>query len=376
MRAHNFENRKLIVFTDTLNTGGKERQLVEMIFQLADRKYFQKKNISVLTMSTKGYFDDVLEKKGIKVIRILRKWRWDPSVVWQIRKIIKTAEPTILHSFSEMPSFYLSFLKKSKNRIFVDASIRDAIPIQGIIGTLVRIIINLRADAVIANSAAGMRAQKAPNGKCHVLYNGFNFERIKNTYSINEIKGSLGIVEKHTVGMVANFHPRKDYETFIATAEEVIKFNKNVAFIAIGDGETLKYIKNLVSVKSKSKIVFLGHREDVESIIKIFSIGVLFSNNCLHREGISNSIMEYMASGKPVIANHSGGTSEIVEDGVNGYLIRQGGVKQVADKIIQLLDDDELRNELGNNGKATIANKFEINIMARKLIKIYDHYLK
>ena len=65
-----------------------------------------------------------------------------------------------------------------------------------------------------------------------------------------------------------------------------------------------------VPVHLKDKIIFLGKIANVENIINIFDIGILITNSKVHGEGVSNSIIEYMALGKPVIATRGGGTDQ------------------------------------------------------------------
>ena len=88
-----------------------------------------------------------------------------------------------------------------------------------------------------------------------------------------------------------------------------------------------------VPVSLLNKIIFLGKRSNVESIINIFDVGILLTNSKVHGEGISNSIMEYMALGKPVIATRGGGTNEVVIEGENGYLIDPFNEDQLIEKI-------------------------------------------
>ena len=88
----------------------------------------------------------------------------------------------------------------------------------------------------------------------------------------------------------------------------------------------------------------LGRQSDVESIINISNICVLTTNVKIHGEGISNSILEYMAMGKPVIASCGGGTNEIVEDAVTGFLISPLSPRELAEKIEILIDNPEFEN--------------------------------
>jgi glycosyltransferase involved in cell wall biosynthesis len=113
-------------------------------------------------------------------------------------------------------------------------------------------------------------------------------------------------------------------------------------------------------------------RSDVESIINAFDIGILLTDLERHGEGISNSIMEYMAAGKPVIATDGGGTREIVIDGETGFLVPQKSPERVAETIDKLLNDDELRRNMGLMGKQMIQREFNIHRMTSEHVELYE----
>ena len=93
-------------------------------------------------------------------------------------------------------------------------------------------------------------------------------------------------------------------------------------------------------------------------------------------EGISNSILEYMALGKPVIATSGGGTNEIVADLKTGFLIGTSNPEELAEKIELLLDNVKLREGMGLAGKEWIVKYFSIDLMINKYINLYNDLLK
>jgi glycosyltransferase involved in cell wall biosynthesis len=92
-------------------------------------------------------------------------------------------------------------------------------------------------------------------------------------------------------------------------------------------------------------------------------------------EGISNSILEYMALGKPVVATSGGGTNEIVIDLETGFLVDQSNPKEMADKLSILLDDSILRTKMGQKGKDRIHDTFSIEKMTGQYISEYKKLL-
>ena len=116
-------------------------------------------------------------------------------------------------------------------------------------------------------------------------------------------------------------------------------------------------------------IYFLGAQENVENIVNTFDIGVLIT----FTEGISNTIMEYMALKKPVIATNGSGTIEIVNDNETGYLVQPKDSADLADKILFLLNNEKLREAFGTKGYNRIVNFFSMNRMVSEYINVYKN---
>jgi glycosyltransferase involved in cell wall biosynthesis len=234
------------------------------------------------------------------------------------------------------------------------------------------------SDLIVGNSNAGLKSYGAPEGKAVCVYNGMNlmrFEKLKDPNLVrNEIFGSIPS-DIFIVGMVAMFHPRKDYRTLIESAIQIVTANDTMRFVLIGSGSDLSFIKSKVPSDLSDRIIFLGNLTDVESVINIFDIGVLLTNSKVHGEGISNSIIEYMALGKPVIATNGGGTNEVVIDNYNGFLIEGENIDQLTERIHFLYLNKELSSSLGANGKKLVNQKFDIEFMAKQYISIYSNLL-
>jgi glycosyltransferase involved in cell wall biosynthesis len=188
------------------------------------------------------------------------------------------------------------------------------------------------------------------------------------------VRARTGINTDKVVGMVASFNKYKDQNTFITAAQKILSMRNNVSFLLIGDGENIQTCKMKVLPEFRDKIIFLGKIKKVEEIINIFNVGVLCSTN--YGEGISNSIMEYMALKKPVIATDCEGNRELVVEGKTGFLVGQGNAKELAARIIQLLDNDSLTTQFGDAGHKRIVSEFNMEKFISKYIKLYKSILE
>src|SRR5262249_41091338 len=135
---------------------------------------------------------------------------------------------------------------------------------------------------------------------------------------------------------------------------------------AVGDGEALEASRKIAA--DVGAIKFLGKRKNVEEIVETFDIGVLST----FTEGISNSIMEYMALRKPVVATDGGGTRELVVDGETGFLVPPGNPDALAAKIEYLLDHPDIAKGMGEAGEVRLRREFSITRMVERTAKLYE----
>ena len=196
-------------------------------------------------------------------------------------------------------------------------------------------------------------------------------KRIENLIHPMEVRKRFGIKTKFVVGMVATFSDNKDYKTIIKAAEIILDNRKDITFMLVGEGPNLKYFKESIKAENSSYILFPGNQQNIESIVNIFNIGVLTT----YTEGISNSIMEYMALGKPVIATEGGGTKEIIVNNETGFIIDHASVDQLVEKINYLISSPEKAYEMGQRGKERIMKSFSIEQMVNQTIDLYREVL-
>jgi glycosyltransferase involved in cell wall biosynthesis len=218
---------------------------------------------------------------------------------------------------------------------------------------------------------AVFKAYGAPLDKSGVIYNGFNFSRLSQLPSTEEIRTKFNITTKFVVAMVATFSAYKDYKTYIKGALEVLKTRDDVSFLCIGDGDDSAF-RALVPAEKSNRILFLGKQNKVESIMNICDIGVLATDVRNHAEGISNALMEFMALGKPVIATNFGGSVELVVNGKTGYLVEAYDHNELATRVNTLLSSDLLRTEMGKASRERVETQFSIDKMVSSFYEEYQ----
>jgi len=357
---------KILFIIESLRRGGKERQLIELIKQLVGRGYV----ITVVVFdSTFAYAEinglniNILKKNGINLFKS----------IFKLFTIIKKTKPKIIHSWSALTTLLIYPAAKRYNVKLID-SIRYAKSIKPLSKKwFISNLAFLLSDRVVANSNAGLKTHhKVYNRKYKVIYNGYECHKKLQLSDIVELKKKLGIKKKYVVGMVATFHPGKDYKSFIEAGKKILEERSDVCFMCIGEGLQKSELENSIEEKYRSFFSFTGKRDDVESIIEIFDVGVLLSNINVSAEGISNALTEIMAARKPVIATNAGGNRELITNDKDGFLIDAFAVEQLANKIKLLIDNDNLRTEMGQLAREKIQHQFSVEKMVNSYLNTYQ----
>ena len=361
---------KILFLIDGLGLGGKERQVIELLKGLTKRNNIK---LRLVILSNNVHYSNIKDV-NLTTYFIDRQVRKDPTVFVTLYKICKDFQPDIIHSWESMCSVYAMPLANIFGAKFINGMIRFAPAKVKRFGRLwARAKFTFPwSDIILANSYAGLKSFNVPKQKGHCIHNGFDLSRIRDLEASEVIRNKFKIHTPKVVGMVARFHARKDFETFVLSAKQILQKRKDVTFLAIGDGRTLRKCMDLVNGEFPDNIKFLGRQNDVESIVNIFDVAVLAS----YAEGISNSIMEYMSLAKPVVATNHGGTGEIVVDKVTGFLVEPKNVEEMAAKIEFLLDDEETTKGMGNAGRERVVKEFGLEKMTERYVELYQQCIR
>ena len=165
--------------------------------------------------------------------------------------------------------------------------------------------------------------------------------------------------------MVGRLVPDKGYPVFLNAAKIILNKMPDVHFLIVGDGVEKENLKKMTGqLQIESYIHFLGTIENVPQIVSLFDVAVMSSDF----DTFSNSILEYMAMSKPVVATNVGSISEAVHHDVNGYLLQRGDIEGLAGSVLKLLDNNNLAVRMGNAGRKMVEDKFSI----QRMVKAYE----
>lgn len=202
-----------------------------------------------------------------------------------------------------------------------------------------------------------------------VVYNGINLKRFDPTNNFSEVKLDLDLNKfKTVVGFIARMSTQKEPLLLIKAMEHVIKKDRSVGLLMVGDGELKPFALELAkSLNIESNIVFSDFRPDIPDVLNACDIYCLPSL----WEGLPIGLMEAMAMRKAVIATPADGTVELVEDCENGVLTPFKDAAKLASNILMLHTNIPFRNKIANNAYTTIHQNHSIIKMVDKVEKIY-----
>lgn len=206
-----------------------------------------------------------------------------------------------------------------------------------------------------------------------VLYNGVNTQRFKPDEALRQaLRDKHGMPhDKLVVLTVASLTPVKCHQTLIDAAAIVRdQIERSVEYRFVGEGAQREALEAQVKALGLDGVVTLpGGSDQVPELLAAADLFVLPSR----LEGMSNAIIEAMASGLPVIANAVGGNVELIDEGVSGMLSEPETPASMAAALVELLTDDELRLKLGRQARQRTESLFSIEAMMRNYAQCYRH---
>jgi len=239
-----------------------------------------------------------------------------------------------------------------------------------------RLVARWTDGLIVMNSEDYERAQKMgfkPDENLFFVHGvGVDLERFsqgrENGISVRE---ELGLDNQDVVvTCVAEFIPRKNHGFLLDAWKFVSRNERKSHLLLVGEGRICNAMESRVQQKRIPRVYFLGFRRDVPRILAATDVLVLTSKH----EGLARCIMEAMAAGKPVVATDVRGSRDLVENGVTGLLVELGDVEGLAQALLQLIRDPELRKKMGQAGRAKIQD-YSLERVLDEMSAIYARYL-
>ncbi len=375
--------RITIAFVENrLVLGGGSEQVVYDVIRGLDPSRFRPILICLHEM---GEWGEALSKRGIKVYERVAGHSLDPRNILRLSRILKQERADFLYvtdgfhnmiagrlaaAIARTPQSVLIFhsydtvMRKAltrSRRAVLDLSDRLFHPL------FHRIIALSESHRTYLN-----RVKRIPAEKISIVYNGIDCDRYESDADASLVRQKYDLpIDGTVIGMIAGLRRWKAHDMLLRAAVPVLEESPDTVFVLAGDGPERERLEQLAKdLGVDTNVRFLGRVEDVPELLAALDASVLSS---MH-EAFPLSLLESMAASIPLVATDVGSVSEIVEDGVNGFLVPSGAEAAFADAILRLVRDPELARRLGANGRKKLEAQFTLRRMVSSCEALFSEW--
>jgi glycosyltransferase involved in cell wall biosynthesis len=366
---------------------GADRILLELVSGMKEDGWEP-----IIILPNQGPLVQEFEAIGVKVIimafPVLRRKYFNPSGILsffsqitkytkEITKIIKEYNVSIVHSntLAVLPGIFAA----KKSNISHIWHVHEIITSPSFLTKMLSMLAYRYSDKVVTVSKAVknhfVKGYPRTESKTVVIYNGINSNKFKPDQNIDRYE-KLGLPpETKIFGMIGRINRWKGQLDLLSAAEEVLNKIPESHCLFVGgvfENETQFRDKLLQGIASKgldNRITVLDFQKDPENVHRYFDVFILPS---IEPDPLPTVVLESMSTGVPVVAYSHGGAPEMVKDNETGYLVEVKNTKIMAERIMTLLNNPELKNRMGKNGRERILNHFSKSAFFKNFSSMYE----
>jgi glycosyltransferase involved in cell wall biosynthesis len=367
---------RLLKMLTSFQIGGTERQVANLALGIHASRF----DLHLACLRNRGELLRELEQLRIPrpVFDIGRLYT--PGTLWQAIRLVRYIHRhliQIVHTYGFYPNVFAVPAARIAGASIVVASIRDRGDILTPMQRWIQKLACRLADCVLVNAEAIREAligQGYRPGNIVVIKNGVVASRPATRENGAFLRRELGVpASAPLVFVFSRLNTMKGVEYFIEAAASVAGKFPEARFLIVGDGGRRTELEaHARRLGLENRVIFTGFRTDVPELLSEAAISVLPSLS----EGLSNSLLESMASGVPVIAANVGGNPEIIEHDVSGLLVPVRDSAALAGAMSRLLDDAPLAARFGEAGRERVAEVFSMERSLGEVESLYERLVE
>jgi sugar transferase (PEP-CTERM/EpsH1 system associated) len=362
-----------------LSTGGLENGLVNIINRSPPDRYRH----VIICLTTADEFAQRITAPDVQVIELQKREGYDLRCYAALRRLLKELRPAIIHSrnMAALEAQLCSVGLRNVKRVHGEHG-REINDLDGsnwkylLFRKLMRLFVH-RYIAVSKDLEHWLIAMVGVSAeKIRQIYNGVDHSRFAPEF-VKPLALLPARWQQHdgilVAGTVGRLTPVKDQQLLLLAVAHMREsdpaLRDRVRLLIVGDGPLRPLLTQLIEQLALQDIAWLaGDRQDVPRLLQAMDVFVLPSLG----EGISNTVLEAMASGLPVIATAVGGNVELVQDGYNGSLVPAGDHLALSKALAALLHDDSERVRRGANARQRVCERFDWDRTVASYLCVYD----
>jgi len=351
---------------DELDIGGTEQQILELVRRLPRDRY-----TPLVCCFRHGRKAAEIEALGVRVVHLPKRRTFDPGFLYRLYRLMGLERIDIVHTFLIGGNLWGRLAALAAGVPVLVASERNVdvweSPVKRAIG---RVLAGC-TGSVVANAEAVRNyliTRGANPARVITIRNGVDLSRFERPIDIAAVRRACGIAPEHFLAtVVARLEPQKGHETVIEATDRLRDRYPNFRVLFVGGGSYENHLREIVARRGLTdRVVFAGFRTDAPDLLRATDVSVLTST----REGLSNTLLESLAAGRPVIASRVGGNAEVVAPAV-GILVPPGDPTALTDALGRLLADPAAAARMGAQGAEHVRRHFSVNRMVADTVALY-----
>ena len=376
--AGSWDRIRVLQFLSNFAIGGTERQVVNLVRGLTPARF----EVRFGCLRLWGELLDDVTDPGISVAEYRISGLLNAHAMRErlrLARDLRRARIEIVHTYNFYSNFFAIPAARLAGVPVVIASIRGLDTDLTLLKRRAQRLVCHLAHRIVVNAEAVRQALVADgydSRKIAVIRNGIDLSRFRSLRRDGRLRQELGFPpQAPLVAVFSRLIPLKGLEYFLEAAALVAQRVEKARFLVVGDylakhnGEIVSdgtYRDELQQYAARlglnGRVTFTGFRRDVPELLSEIAVSVLPS---VVGEGLSNSILEAMAVGVPVVATDVGGNGEAVQDGVTGFVVPPRDAPALARGICQFLEDGDLASRFALAGQRRVAEHFSLERLVR-----------
>jgi sugar transferase (PEP-CTERM/EpsH1 system associated) len=362
--------------------GGLENGLVNLINHMPEERFRH----AVICLTGAGEFAARLRRRDVEIATLGKRPGKDPAMYLRLRRVLRTLRPQIVHTrnLAALDCQWIAWTARVPHRVHGE----HGWDIYDLHGASTRYRLLRRTTARIVDAFVAVSRDLAdwltdtvgvPADRVRHICNGVDLERFTPRQGARAAPWPPGFAGEadFVIGSIGRFEPVKDPLTLVRAFIELLRaappLAQRVRLAYIGDGALrAQALALLEQAGALSQAWLPGTREDVPEILRACDLFVLPSLN----EGISNTVLEAMAAGIPVVASAVGGNPELIVPDENGTLVPPADPLRLAQAMKRYATEPDLGVRHGRRAREVVEARFSLTGMIERYVNLYDSLLQ
>lgn len=362
---------RILQIIPSLDRSGAEKQMLLLATRLPRSEF----EVHVCALTRGGPLAEELRAAGIPVTVIGKRWRADPLAYARLERLVRRLRPDLVQTWLFAGNAYGRLAALRARVPVIVASERCVDPWKSELQHALDRLLARRTTAVVVNSD-GVRDFYEQHGIAptllRVIANGVDLPP-QPLGTREQLLAELGLpADARLLAGVGRLWPQKRVKDLIWATDLLQVIRSDAHLLVIGDGPQRARLEQYAQqCRVDQRVHFLGQRDDVPRLLAHCDLLWLASAY----EGLPNVVLEAMAAGIPVVATDIPGTRELVLPRITGYLVPVGDRAELARCANKLLDDPQLRQQMGRAGRERVAAHYSVEQMVSRFAELYRDLL-